>query len=345
MQKRPARVTLVEVAKLAGVSPATVSNSVNGTRHVNIETKKRIDRAIADIGYVPNLRARRLRTGRASSIAVFSSMPLAISAGPSRLGFMMEIAASAAVAALEKQLSLVLIPPLPINHPGINNLEVDGALIIEPSCDEPNLADLVRRGMPIVSIGRPGAGNGQSVPYVDLQSENITEDIFNHFAETGARSIALFVGKGQRATNSVTESVYDRFARAHAMPAITYKLDESLGEAAGYEAANELLADHPDVDALFVLVDTFASGALKALKDAHVSLPHDMRLATRYDGIRARESAPKMTAFNLHLDAIAKIALDRLIMEIDGIDGPGKVTGPRPQIIIRQSSSKQDLHT
>jgi DNA-binding LacI/PurR family transcriptional regulator len=337
MKKPPPRVTLIEVANRAGVSPATVSNAVNGARYVDSETKKRIDKVIAELGYMPNIRARRLRTGKANTIAVMSSMPFAVSAGPSKLGFMMEIAATAAVAALESQLSLILVPPATSAHASTDNLEIDGALIIEPSADDPYLTSLTARGIPLVSVGHPGSGS--EVPYVDLQLDLVTNAVLTHFSATGARHVALFVGQTDRASYHETEACYRQFAHTRGMPAIVRHLDERQGEAAGYQAAQDMLQTHPEVDALYVMVDTFASGAVQALTAAGMSVPQDIRIATRYDGIRARESTPRLTAFNLHLDDVARLALGRLLQAIKGEDGPSTLAGPSPNLVIRQSSA------
>ncbi|WP_346910235.1 LacI family DNA-binding transcriptional regulator [uncultured Roseibium sp.] len=337
--KKPVRVTVVDVARRAEVSPATVSNAINNTRYVDADTKKRIDRAIKELGYVPNLKARRLRTGKANAIAVVSSMPFSISAGQSRLGFMMEIAASAAVAALEQRLSLVLVPPLPAGDPGFDHLEVDGVLVIEPSADDPHLEDLKRRGVPVVAIGRPGWGASAEAPYVDLQSKAVTEKVFAHFLEQGARAPALFVGMTDRSAFHETETAYRRLAQSAGFEPVVLYLDERAGEQAGYEAGRRLVEHHPEVDALFVLIDTFATGAVRAFAEMGIDVPGSMRIATRYDGLRARESTPKLTAFNLHLDEIARLALERLLQEMDGKSGPQQMTGLEPELVVRESSS------
>ncbi|WP_180900304.1 LacI family DNA-binding transcriptional regulator [Martelella soudanensis] len=337
---KPAKVTLIEVAKRAGVSPATVSNAINSARYVDTETKKRVDRAIADLGYVPNLKARRLRTGKANAIAVFSSMPFSISAGPSRLGFMMEIAASAAVAALEKRLSLVLVPPLPVNDPGFDHLEADGAIVIEPSIDDPHIAELMRRGVPTVAIGRPGPGFSNTVPYIDLQPKVVTEKVIRHFLETGASSPALFIGKTNRAAFHETETAYRRLAQETGFEPVVAYLDEADGEEAGHQATLRILDSRPGIDALFVLIDTFATGAVRALNERGIAMPDRMRVATRYDGLRARESTPRLTAFNLHLDEIARLALAGLMRAMEGDAQPLSIKGPEPEIVVRESSAR-----
>ena len=79
-----ARSTIVELAKAAGVSPTTVSHAFSGRRYVDPETKARIVALADKMGYRANPRARRLRTGGAGIIALASSMPFAVAAGPAR---------------------------------------------------------------------------------------------------------------------------------------------------------------------------------------------------------------------------------------------------------------------
>ena len=62
------KVTISDVARLAGVSTATVSHTINGTRYVSGETKDRVYRAIAELGYTPDASARSFRTGKKKTI-------------------------------------------------------------------------------------------------------------------------------------------------------------------------------------------------------------------------------------------------------------------------------------
>ena len=108
-----AKPTISDLARAAGVSPTTVSHAFSGRRHVDPETRERIQALAREIGYHPNALAQRLRSGRSGTIALGSSMPFAIAAGPSRLGFLMEIAASATMSAFARDIALCLIPPQP----------------------------------------------------------------------------------------------------------------------------------------------------------------------------------------------------------------------------------------
>src|SRR5713101_1154572 len=98
--RRTTRPTITDVARAAGVSMTTVSHALNGRGFVDPATRERVKEAARKLGYRPNLHAQKLRGGGAHTIVLLSSMPFGVSAGPSRLGFLMEVAAVAATAAL-----------------------------------------------------------------------------------------------------------------------------------------------------------------------------------------------------------------------------------------------------
>lgn len=72
---RPHQPTLEDVARSAGVSRATVSRVVNGTRNVDPEIQRAVQQAVAETGYVPNRAARTLVTRRTDSVALVFSVP------------------------------------------------------------------------------------------------------------------------------------------------------------------------------------------------------------------------------------------------------------------------------
>lgn len=325
--------TIIELAKAAGVSPTTVSHAFSGRRHVEPDTKDRILALAARMGYHANPRARRLRTGGASTIALASSMPFAVAAGPSKLGFLMEIAASAAMTALTRNLALCLVPPL---QPGSNlaAIEVDGAIVVEPVGDDPIVSFFQERGTPIVSIGRmPGQ---PAIPFVDMQSEATARVILEHLWKPGGR-VALVTGEQRRNSYIETEAFYEAFARQHGFSPLAIRVDEIGGEEAAYEAALTLLSRHNDIDAICVPVDAFATGILAAAQSLGKATPADLRIATRYDGMRARLATPGLTAVDLHLDLIAEAAVELLIATMEQRSSVRPATWS-PRLIVRNSS-------
>ncbi len=286
------RAKLIDVARHAGVSPGTVSNALHNTRFVEPQTRRRIEEAIAALNYTPNIRARQLRTGKTNTIALLSSVPLAIASGASRLGFMMEVALTSAMMALEKQHALILVPP------GANPLDAvsfDAAILIEPAENDPQLQALAQAGIPCVTIGRT-PGTDTPVPWVELHSAATAQLLLTHLETSGASKCALFVGNTRR----------------------TSVLELSL---------------------IHIWIDTFASGAVRAFQEQAVAIPERMRVVTRYDGIRARESLPPLTAVNMHLDEVARQAITLLFAVLSG-EKISYSDGIMPELVVRASTCR-----
>lgn len=326
--------TISDLARAAGVSVTTVSHAFSGRRHVDPETRKRIHAIAEEIGYHPSSMARALRSGRSGTIALASSMPFAIAAGPSRLGFLMEIAASAAMSALTRQLALCLIPP----HPAIRSqgsVAFDGVILVEPMRDDPLVALFEQRKIPVVSIGTvPGRPD---IPAVNIRSRETALLLLDHLAQQGCRHVAALVGATPRTSQIEAAEAYRAFVARHGQQATLVALDEEKGEEIAYRETLRLLRAHPSIDGIFAAIDAFASGAVRAAHELGLAMPRQLRIATRYDGLRAKLSDPPLTALDLHLPAIAEQAVHLLL---DRIEGTGRtVDADLPDLVPRRSSA------
>ncbi|MDQ0698850.1 substrate-binding domain-containing protein [Streptomyces sp. W4I9-2] len=329
--------TIADVARLAEVSRTTVSHALNGIGKVDPRTRERIKQVAAEIGYRPNLRAQRLRRGEAKAIALASSMPFAVAGGPSRLGFYMEIAAAAAESALLHGYALVLVPPVQSGS-ALYSVDIDGAIVVEPDVNDAAAAQLRERGLPYVSLGRPVSPDDTS-PYVDLRGGTVAELLFAHLREQGARRPALIVGSGSRHSSVDARAAYERVAKRYGWEPVVASAPEAGGEQAGYESCAALLAEHPGTDAVCALVDAFAVGAVRAIRDSGRSVPGDVMVVTRYDGLRARTCEPPLTAVDLHLDRAAAAAVELLLGRLRGEGAAASVaTAPEPRVVPRASS-------
>lgn len=313
-----------------------MSHALNNKGFVETGTRERVKAVALALGYRPNVRAQRLRSGEAHTIALLSSMPFEIAGGASRLGFLMEVAAVAAGAALERGLALILVPPMTRDRLPLEQLDIDGAIVIEPVAGDPNLLHLQERALPVVCIGR--YPDDTAVPFVDLQSHATTQLLLDHLRLQGARRIALIIGAEQRNSYSETEEAYRAFCKAHRMKPHVTAASEAKGEQGGYDACAALLAAHPDVDALCVPVDAFAVGAVQAIQARGLRIPMDVKIVTRYDGVRARTCTPPLTAVDLHLDRISSLAVDLLFAHLGGKHGDMQAKAPVPSLIVRASS-------
>ena len=329
------RITVKDVARAAGVSPGTVSNAISGKRKVDSETRARIDAAIRDLGYVPNLAARGMRTGRANTIAIFSSMPTAVAAGPSKLGFLMEIAAAAAITALERNVALVLVPPIEDPETALATIPFDGAILLEPEQDDPYTAILQARGVPVVVIGPVP---GTPAPAVRLDHAETAGALVDHLVEAGARSFPLVVGLSQRQSNRVFREVYAARMAEAGLPCRIVEVPEADAMAGAEAALLREIDDNGPIDGVLAPIDAMATGAMAALRARGLRIPQDVRVATRYDGIRARSETPPLTAMDLRLDDVARLATEALLDLLDGSEAEQIIDAPAPRLVPRGST-------
>lgn len=325
--------TISDLARAAGVSVTTVSHAFSGRRHVEPETRQRIRELAAQIGYHPSSMARALRSGRTGTIALASSMPFAVAAGPSRLGFLMEIAASVAMSALSRDLALCLIPPHPTAQAS-SAASFDGVILVEPMRDDPMVAHFEARNTPVVSIG--AVPRRPDIPAVDLRSAETAALLLAHLGGQGCRHVAALIGASPRTSQIEGEAAFRGFARNQAHPATLLHLDEAEGEDAGYRATRQILTETPGVDGIFAAIDAFASGAMRAAQDMGRLVPQQLRIVTRYDGLRAKLALPPLTAVDLHLPAVAEQAVQLLLERIEGHSRT--VLARMPDLVARGSS-------
>ena len=290
------------------------------------------------LGYQPG-RLMQSRHGEASRmVALMSSMPYAVAGGPSRLGFMMEVASVAAGCALEQGMAMVLVPPLESGQRSLDFMSVDGVVLIEPEANDKLLMELTARGLPVVSIGKPGGHRFNTVPYVDLRPGDSVQHLLEHLQAQGARQIAMILGAAERDSYAQAEAAYQRMAHLMRMEYRVLRVDDALGEAGGRDAARQLLASYPQIDALLVLVDVLAVGVMQHVHQIGLRVPHDIKIATRYDGMRARTCEPALTAVNLHLDQVARLAIDLLAEHLRGVSVRQVAQAPMPELVARAST-------
>lgn len=328
---------IVDVAKAAGVSPTTVSHALNHRGQVDPRTRAKVIEVARKLGYRPHLGAQRLRTGAVRQIGLISSMPFAIAGGPSRLGFFMEVASSAAETALTRGYALVLVPPLE-TLPALDDLDIGGAVVVEPQRDDEVTRRLVERGVPVVAIGAQ-PGPGPAVPYVRLHADYCARLLLEHLQAQGARDVVLVAGAQPRESALAALREYAEFTRRSGMAQRVVLVDEAEGEEGARRQMAELLERAPRVDGVCAMVDTFATGVVRAVRESGRAVPDDVRIATRYDGIRARTSEPPLTAVDLHLDATAAAAVELLLRVMSGEDTPPPADVALPILVPRGSSA------
>ncbi|WP_457351498.1 LacI family DNA-binding transcriptional regulator [Roseateles sp. P5_D6] len=323
--------TIKDVARVAGVSVATVSRALNGAENVLPHTRQRIVEVARELRYSPSGAARSLITRRTDTIGALL---------PDLHGeFFSELIRGIDQAARARGLHLLLSS----SHDDANeaaaalramNGRVDGLIVMSPHADDDFLSQNLPPALPAVLLNSGVRGASQRVFAVDNfgGARAMTE----HLVRSGRRRIA-FLG-GPQANFEARER--ERGYRAGlAVGAEAWLLEGDFSEAGGQRAAAELLAlpagQRPD--AVFAANDIMAIGLLGALQAGGVRLPEDIALAGFDDIPIARYVSPALTTMHVPIAALGGQALDALADTLERNATDAGATVMPVQLVVRQS--------
>ncbi|MEW2430451.1 LacI family DNA-binding transcriptional regulator [Micromonospora sp. NPDC047644] len=288
------RPTLEAVAARAGVSRATVSRVVNGSTTVAEPIREAVTRAVAELGYVPNLAARSLVTQRTDSIALV--MPEAATRVFSDDQVFPGIirGVSQELEAADKQLVLMLAGS-PAGHHRVERYttgrHVDGVLFASLHGADPLPGTLARLGIPVVVSGRP-LGD-VPVPYVDVDHVSGVTEAVRHMIDSGRRRIATIAGPQDMVAGIERLSGYRSTVADAGLPEMVAIGD--FTRESGSAAMRRLLAEHPDLDGVFAASDLMAHAALRTLREAGRRVPDDVAVVGFDDIETAAYTEPPLT--------------------------------------------------
>lgn len=329
------RPTIDDVAAAAGVSRGTVSRALNGGHNVSVSAAEAVRRAVAKTGYVANQHARSLRTQRSQSVAFILSEPQERLFEDPNFNVLLHFCARA-LANHDITLLLALAGTdddrkrvgryLAAGH-------VDGALLVSTHSGSPLLADLRARGLPLVACGRP-LGFEREIAYVAADDRDGARQMVGYLRSIGRERVGIITGPLD------TSGGVDRLAGYRDVLGSSF--DEALvahgdyTRAAGAAAMATLLAQAPDVDAVFAASDLMAVGALAALRQAGRRVPHDVALGGFDDSGIAGTSQPAITTIRHPLERISAEMVRLLLAQIDG-EPPAAVILPT-ELVVRESA-------
>lgn len=322
--------TLEEVAAFAGVGRGTVSRVINNAPGVKAATRLVVERAIAQLGYVPNHAARALAGSRTDAVAlVITETERRFFAEP----FFSDIvhAVGAGLADTEIQLLLTLVRTDKERQRFVQYARagrVDGVLLVSVHGDEPLPDMLAELELPTVLSGR--RCSDESVSYVDSDNVGGARSAVRHLVDTGRRAVATITGPpdmyvAQCRLHGYQEEMREAFGEVEA----SWIAQGDFTEESGRRAMAELLMRHPDLDAVFAASDIMAAGALHTLRAAGRRVPEDVAVVGFDDSPLAQHTDPQLTTVRQPVEEMGR-AMARVLLE--DIEHPG---GAWRQVILR----------
>lgn len=332
--------TLSEVARIAGVTTATVSNVLRNPGKVKASTVKRVQEAIAQTGYRPNLMARALAEGKSSMVG----MVLPSITNP----FYPEFVRIAERVARQRKYFLMVCNTDEQLEIGLAYLRqiagtlADGVLVLHAGIGAREILANGGKRAPIVLASEETLDFDDSVPHVIVNLKLAGQIAGWHLLDLGHRRIGTIVCGGLDGIQHLRLEGYkealSELDLAFDEKNLIYALDTVDG---GYEAANVLLDRVPDLTAIFVSNDLPAFGVLHALKDRGIRVPEDISLIGITDIQLAQQMRPALTTVALGIENIATLSINLLLDLIENpAHQPTMVRAPEPQLVVRASTRR-----
>jgi LacI family transcriptional regulator len=310
-------VTIKDVARLAGVSVATVSRVLNASAPVQADTRARVLQVARELRFTPNGAARTLSRRRAGALGVilpdlygefFSELLRGIDQEAQRAGHSLLVSSShhdshgvaAAVRAMRGR--------------------VDGLLIMAPEVSAAALEEALPDGLAMVLLNpTPGAG----IDSITVDNAGGARLVVEHLVALGHRHIAFITGPTRNADAQARLHGY-RAAMSDAGVPVTRSLEArgAFTEQSGWQAARRILAQSGErATAIFAANDASAVGALAALRESGMSVPDDISVVGFDDIPIARYATPPLTTVRVAIDVLGARAASLLL---SGLTGPAR---------------------
>ncbi|MFL6012495.1 MAG: LacI family DNA-binding transcriptional regulator [Gaiellaceae bacterium] len=309
-QVAPSRLTIRQIADLAGVSIATVSRVLNGRGDVADETREVVSRVIRENGYTANRSARGLSAGRTGLVGVL--VPLVYPA------YFSAILAGAVEALSEQDLRVVLSPTEHEHDREVSLLDrlmhglTDGALIVMPEESSEELEQLVDEGYRFAVVD-PLMPLAERIPSVSAAHTSGAHQAMRHLLELGHRRIAAITGpRGWMATEDRRRGYHGALAAAGILPDPTLEVEADFEIRGGLEAARQLFELPEPPTAIFAFNDNLAIGTIQAARERDLRVPDDVSVVGFDDVEHATIVTPTLTTVRQPLAEMGRTAVSLL---------------------------------
>ncbi|MFC4911955.1 LacI family DNA-binding transcriptional regulator [Actinomadura gamaensis] len=336
MAGRGTRPTLEEVAALAGVGRGTVSRVINGSPRVSPRARDAVLAAIDELGYVPNRAARTLVTRRTETVAlVVAESELRLFDEPFFAGMIRGVSAALAETGLQLLLALARSPAEYARlEQYLTAQHVDGVLLTSLHAEDPLPGRLEASGVPTVLGGRPPGV--EPVSYVDVDNRSGARQAVEHLVDRGRRRIATIAGPQDMGVGIDRLTGYRAALAEAGLPELVAYGDFS--EASGIEAAEELLARDPAIDAIFAADDPMALAAMRVLRRHGRNVPGDVAVVGFEDSPSAALADPPLTTVHQSAEEMGREMARLLLARINGEPLAEPVVILPPHLVVRASS-------
>lgn len=311
--------TIYDIAKLCGLSPATVSKALSGAADVSVETRKKVKAVAGSIDYIPDGRAKGLSQNRTWTISVLCH-------DGSEMGLKHYLFAQI----LESFKSVVERHGYDINF--ISNQvgkmglsyyghcryrKSDGVFIINTDHTSPYARELIESDIPRIAVDY----SDRYISCVMTDCDKSMSLLYDYLYKFGHRNIVYMHGDDKYITHARIKSLKKAFeAKGETFGEGSLIQSKYYSIQGGYDSMKQLLSRSLRPTAVIASDDYSAVGAIKAVHDAGLSVPEDVSIAG-FDGIEITQLiSPKLTTIKQDTHGLGAKAAESLIKQILGVE-------------------------
>ena len=335
--KMKSNATQKDVAKMAGVSQATVSLVLNGagSNSISDTTVAKINEAVRVLGYLPNYMARALRTNQTMTLACvvpdimnpyYPALIRGVQAVAEAAGY--DVITVSTDGQKERELHY-----LKMALQG----RIDGVIGVFFGLGIIDLEPFIEAGIPIVRLEASVKRGGPiSIDDFFVDNSQAAEDLTSFLISKGHSRIAMIAGRG--GPQSVRVDGYRKALQSKRLKALI-QLDDAFTEEGGARAAVKLLDKGEKPTAIIAANDLMAIGVMHALMGRGLSIPDEIAVAGFDDIPAARLVSPSLTTVTQFQNSLGAQAAHALVERLNGtVIGPGRATQQPYRIIERLST-------
>jgi LacI family transcriptional regulator len=334
------KVTIKDLARIANVSPSTVSRALAGSPRISEATRRQIHDLAKNFNYSPNSLARGLVTRRSNLMGLL----VPDIANP----FFSEWAQAAENEATRHGYAIILASTMRTNSQedlkirSLLELRVAGILLCSLNVRNPSVIGLANLDVPAVycDVDVPGVDKAYLVHSNDVLGARLAT---SHLSGLGRRNICHIAGSDDTLVTEYRLRGYRDALDAAGLPHEARRVVHTeYGERGGYQAMLRLLDDNPNIDAVFAANDLIAIGAMEAIAQRGLDVPRDIAVVG-YDDIRlASLVRPRLTTVRQSAQEMGAQGMRMLLSALqDGLRPPHSVE-IQPTLVVRDSCGSTD---
>ncbi|MBU7594330.1 LacI family DNA-binding transcriptional regulator [Metabacillus halosaccharovorans] len=312
--------TIKDIAKMAGVSPGTVSKIINNYGGISEKTKKKVLDIIQETGYQPTFSAKALATKKSNLIGL-------IYAGKVNVDFTHPYF-NEVVTSFKKAIGMLGYDIIMFSNEQFykdngsylarcRHFHVDGCVIIAGEEIEDAIYELVREDIPCMGVDLELSGPKAS--FVMSDNVNLSRKVIQHFYLRGIRDIGYIGGQEDSAITMFREK-----GLRETMDQLGMEIHQEwfqygdFHEESGYQAMKKILETKPYPRAIFAASDMMAFGAIDAIREKGLRVPEDISVIGCDDIDACRHSSPKLSTVRQDKKQLGKLAAYMLNDLING---------------------------